>query len=333
MLSKEISENPLISIVLPVYNIRKYLDKCFESLIKQTYQNIEIVFVDDGATDGSGEILDSYVDKDPRVVVYHKINGGLSDARNYGTLKAKGEYITYVDPDDYIDADYVEYLFELVRKFKTKMSICQHRVLYQSGKVKECAVQLADVKMTSEEWLKGFLYNDINDTSAYCKLIHRDLLDGIAFPKGKIFEDLATMYRFIIRAENVAVGYQSKYNYIFHVNSISNSKFNEKYFDYSKITDDVVDEIVKRFPNLLEPSTAKRCRARFSVLNLMINTDSDYDYPEKRMELVRYIKKYRRFILTNSRVSKVEKIAAILISINYLLYRTVWRMHRKNIMG
>ncbi|MDD5922734.1 MAG: glycosyltransferase family 2 protein [Eubacteriales bacterium] len=325
--------NPLISIVLPVYNIQEYLERCFQSVTEQDYESLEILFVDDGSTDRSGEMLDDFSKRDSRISVFHKENGGLSDARNFGTEHASGEFITYVDPDDSIDPDYVSYLYNLIVRFDADLSVCQHRTCYQNGKVKENAVQRAPEAETPEQWLNSFLYNDVNDTSAYCKLIARSLLSDIRFPKGKIFEDLATMYRLIMKADRIAVGFDSKYNYMFHDNSISNSKFNEKYFDYSPITDQVTEKIVEKYPSLLQPALAKRYRARFSVLNLMINSDADRKYTDRRDEMISYLRKHKRTVLSDPRVSKVERAAASLISISYPLYRMGWKWHRKNIMG
>ena len=118
------SEKPLISVVVPVYNVAKYLKKSIESIVNQTYTNLEIILVDDGSKDESGEICEDYSLKDSRIIVIHKPNGGLSDARNAGIKQAKGEYITFVDSDDTIDYDMIEFLYDLILKFHTKMSIC-----------------------------------------------------------------------------------------------------------------------------------------------------------------------------------------------------------------
>ena len=120
-----VMKTPLISVVLPIYNIEAYLDRCMEAVLGQTYRNLEILMVDDGSPDGCPAMCDAYAAKDPRVIALHKENGGLSDARNYGIARARGEYITCIDPDDYVDADYVEYLYGLIDKYGTKMSICQ----------------------------------------------------------------------------------------------------------------------------------------------------------------------------------------------------------------
>ena len=113
-------KTPLISVVLPIYNIESYLDRCMKAVLNQTYSNLEILMVDDGSPDNCPQICDRYAEQDSRVRALHKENGGLSDARNYGIARARGEYITCIDPDDYVDPDYVEYLYRLIDKYETK---------------------------------------------------------------------------------------------------------------------------------------------------------------------------------------------------------------------
>ena len=106
--------NPLISLVIPVYNVEKYLDKCMESVLAQTYDNFEVILVDDGSTDSSGKMCDGYAERDSRVTVYHKQNGGLSDARNFGVEHCNGDLVSFIDSDDYVTEDYLEYLWYLM---------------------------------------------------------------------------------------------------------------------------------------------------------------------------------------------------------------------------
>ena len=107
---------PLISVILPIYNVAQFLPRCIESVCSQTYDNLEIILVDDGSPDDCGDICDKYAEKDNRIVVVHKQNGGLSDARNKGAEIANGEYITFIDSDDYVTDTYVEYLYSLIEK-------------------------------------------------------------------------------------------------------------------------------------------------------------------------------------------------------------------------
>ena len=119
-----------ISVVVPVYNVEQYLEKCVNSIINQTYKNLEIILVDDGATDKSGKLCDELAKLDNRIMVYHKKNGGLSDARNYGVERATGDYIGFVDGDDYIDAEMYEKLYEAIKKENVDVAECNLKIIY-----------------------------------------------------------------------------------------------------------------------------------------------------------------------------------------------------------
>ena len=162
-------EEELISVILPIYNVEKYLEKCLKSVINQTYKNLEIILVDDGSKDNSPQICDEYAVKDKRIVVIHKSNGGLSDARNAGIEIAKGKYITLIDSDDYVEKDYVQFLYQLIKENNAEMSICSHTVLYTNGTriEKETGEHLVlDPKTTLEK----ILYDEGIDLSAWAKM-------------------------------------------------------------------------------------------------------------------------------------------------------------------
>lgn len=321
-------EYPLISVILPIYNVEKYLPVCMESLFLQTYKNIEILMIDDGSKDNCFRLCEKYAEKDPRVKVYHKQNGGLANARNYGAEHAQGEYITYVDPDDYIDPDYVEYLFALIKKYKTKMSVCQHRIRYCNGTVKD-GKRTGDEELSVSECLKKMLYHDVIDMSAWAKLYHRSLFDVIRYPDGKIFEDTATTYRLVMECDAIAIGYETKYNYLFHENSIVNSQFQLNKLDLLEATDNMVKDIVKSYPGLIEATIRRQVYARFSTLNQMLEIDG---YMNIKDELIQFIKKHKRNILYNNEAPKRDKVAVLLILLNYQLYRFCWLCYRRYIM-
>ena len=141
----------LISIVVPIYNVEDYLNECIYSLINQTYKNIEIILVDDGSTDNSGNIADGLSKIDSRINVYHKNNGGLSDARNFGIEHSKGKYICFVDSDDYVKEDYVESMYTNLVQNKTKISCCGFCHLYENDVVKEINFQNIKNKFVGDE--------------------------------------------------------------------------------------------------------------------------------------------------------------------------------------
>lgn len=320
---------PLISIILPIYNIEKYLPLCMESIFNQTYNNLEIIMVDDGSKEDCAKMCDNYAEKDSRVVVYHKKNGGLSDARNFGIKRAKGEYITCIDPDDYIDIDYVEYLYLLLKKYNTKLSICQHRVKYDNGSVKDLGT-LGDEVLDSKTVLERMMYHDVIDTSACAKLYHRDLFKNVEYPKGKLFEDIGTTYALIIQCKNISVGYESKYNYIFHNNSIVNSSFKLNKIDLIEMTDKMAVDVLNVYPELEDAVLRRRVYSRFSTLNQMLTTE---EYPKEKKKIIDFIKLNRLNIMTNKKAPKRDKIALILLSLNYRCYKFCWLKYQKKIMN
>lgn len=323
-------DNPLVSIILPIYNVEYYLDQCMQSLFVQTYRNLEFIMVDDGSKKECAKLCDTYLKKDSRVIVYHKKNGGLSDARNYGIERANGEYITCIDPDDYVDCDYVEYLLKILEKYKSKMSIAQHRVHYDNGSIKDNGGE-GDEALKVEKCLEKMLYHDVIDTSAWGKLYHRSLFENVKYPKGKLFEDIGTTYALMLQCDFVAVGYEAKYNYIFHNNSIVNGKFNLKKLDLLEMTDLMAEDVLSIYPSLGNAVKRRQVYARLSTLNQMLNAGKEYD--NERISVIRYIKKNRMDILKNEKAPKRDKIAIILLSVNYSLYRFCWLSYQRKIMG
>ena len=322
-------EGPLISVILPVYNVQTYLPRCMNSLFKQTYHNLEFVMIDDGSELACAEACDEYLKMDNRVVVYHKENGGLSDARNYGIARARGKYITCVDPDDYVDIDYIEYLYMLIRKYPCKMSICQHRVWYNNGNVKDFG-KPGDECLSNKQCLERMLYHDVIDTSACGKLYRVELFETVQYPKGKLFEDIGTTYALMLQCDDIAVGYESKYNYIFHNNSIVNSLFSIKKMDMLEMTDKMATGVLKCYPELYKAVRRRQVYARLSTLNQMIY---EKGYIKQRNEIIAYVKKYGNEVMRDAKAPKRDKVALRLLSINFQLYRICWIIYRNYIMG
>lgn len=318
-------KKPLISIILPIYNVQNYLPKCMLSLMEQSYSELEIIMVDDGSEKTCADLCDKFKNLDNRIVVYHKKNGGLSDARNYGIERAHGDYVTCVDPDDYVDKDYIEYLYNLICKYQSKMSICQHRVKYDNGTVRDYGNN-GDEKLDTSLCLERMLYHDVIDTSAWAKLYHYTLFNKVRYPKGKLFEDIGTTYALMMQCDNIAVGYESKYNYIFHENSIVNSEFKESKFDLLEMTDKMGRHVVAVYPQLKDAVIRRKVYARLSTLNQMFKTDG---YKDERNTIIKYIKENKKKILKDNKAPKRDKVAIVLLSINYKMYKFCWSFYKK----
>jgi len=227
-------EKALISIIIPVYKVEKYLEKCIQSVINQTYENLQIILVDDGSPDNCGKICDEYAKKDHRIEVIHKSNGGLSDARNKGLEIAKGEYIGFVDSDDYIEADMYEVLYNLLKQYNADVSICNFYTVSQ-GKI---SIKNADNGINEYnriEILKEILLDKNIQSYAWNKLYKKELFDEIKYPIGKKYEDIGTTFYLLEKCNKVVVTGKSEYYYINRQDSIVNNVTESTITDYIEL--------------------------------------------------------------------------------------------------
>ncbi|MFD1848639.1 glycosyltransferase [Oceanobacillus bengalensis] len=218
----------VISVIVPVYNVKKYVAKCIESIINQTYKHLEILLINDGSTDESGMLCDLYGEKDHRIRVIHKENGGLSDARNKGLEHATGEYISFIDSDDFIHEVFYETLMNLIVSNKADIAQCNFLKVYEEDN----AIRSTDVdeKTATYSNIEALdrLYKNIVKVVVWNKLYKRELLSDIQFPKGKIHEDEFTTYRILYKAGRIVTTSKPMYYYLQRTNSITGGKFNEK---------------------------------------------------------------------------------------------------------
>lgn len=322
------SNCPLISVIVPVYEVEKYINKCLDSIVGQTYKNLEILLIDDGTQDRSGDICEEYAKSDLRIKVFHKENGGLSDARNYGLERASGEYLTFVDADDFLDSDYIEYLYSLIEESGCRLSLCSLHVLYtSSGRVWNKG-NGKKVVINGETCIEMMCYHEEIDTAAYAKLCHRSLFEEVRYPKGKIFEDIGTSYLLFDQCEKIICSFIPKYYYVIRDNSIVTSSFNKKKLDFLDMTDQMADYVDSKYPDLLEATLRRRGYARFSTLNQMIEENSA-EHVKIRQEIIRYLRKIGWRILGNSRAPKRDKIAYMVLYCGYPVYKFFWKIYIK----
>lgn len=223
----------MISVVVPIYNVGKYLAKCIESVSAQTYKNLEIILVNDGSTDDCGNICDDYAKKDQRIKVIHKINGGLSDARNAGIEIAKGQYIGFVDSDDYINANMYERLVNIMKTDNSEIAVCNYSLVYEETEKNifekndfDDNYLLIDNKNKLIEYAMKNNYDTF--TVAWNKVYLRELFNDIRYPKGKIHEDVFTTYKLLYKAQKISYTKDAMYYYLQRETSIMGQKFNEK---------------------------------------------------------------------------------------------------------
>ena len=226
------TKEELISVIVPVYKVEKYLKRCVESIVNQTYRNLEIILVDDGSPDRCGEMCEQFAHEDDRIKVIHKENGGLSDARNAGLEIYKGSYVVFVDSDDWLDADMIEILYKTLKKNKADIAECSYRNYFCDCIKEETECNAEIVVGNSEFALESMLDWKYFKPNAWNKLYKRSVIADIRYPKGKLHEDEFTTYKYIYNAERLVYVDVSKYNYDRRrTDSITGEKFREANLD------------------------------------------------------------------------------------------------------
>lgn len=218
----------MISVIVPIYNVENYLENCINSILNQSYTDFELILVDDGSPDNCGKICDDYAKKDSRIKVIHKKNGGLSDARNIGIEAAKGEYISFIDSDDWIHKDFYLTLFNALSSSNSDIAICNF-LKVSNDDIKDKIINInPPVKTLSNLESLNDLYSDnyVNYIVAWNKLYKANLFKDIRFPVGKIHEDEFTTPKVLFESNKIAIITEELYYYRQTPNSIMNRKFN-----------------------------------------------------------------------------------------------------------
>lgn len=212
---------PLISIIVPVYNVEEFLEKCIDSILNQTFKNFELILINDGSTDNSGNICEKYSKKDDRIIVIHKKNGGVSSARNVGLDLAQGEYIGFVDSDDFIEEDMYELLYTLITETKKDIANVGINFIYENIKVESSKYdkKIFNKYEAMENLLKYKFYGDY----IWTNLFKADLIKKFKF-KNVYYEDIDLMYQLIDKSNGIVTIGKQKYNYLQRENSITKSK-------------------------------------------------------------------------------------------------------------
>lgn len=226
---------PLVSVIIPIYNVEKYLRTCIDSVITQTYNNLEIILVNDGSPDKSPEICDEYAKKDNRVKVIHQNNGGLAHARNVGIANSNGEYLTFIDSDDYVSNDYVESLYKGLIESAADISIASFIAFKESESFCVTLERTSFVEVTKKDYFKEYASIKAEKSmpfiTAWNKLYKKELFDGIKYPKGKLYEDAFTTYKLIEKSRKVVYSTTKLYYYRLNPQSILGQSFKEKHLE------------------------------------------------------------------------------------------------------
>ena len=301
------NERDMISIVVPVYNVEQYIGRCIESLIGQTYENIEIILVDDGSEDASGAICDQYSEREHRIITIHKENGGLSDARNAGILCAKGNMITFVDSDDFVHPDYISTLYHNMTEYEADISICRY-VQTRENSAKEDRREGQNI-YSRTEGLERLLYQYIS-TSVCAKMYKTELFHGVLFPYGKLYEDVVTIFLLFKKANRIVLSDRCLYYYYIRGDSIIHAEFTKKKFDYIENTKYILEDVRNEYPAL---EKAALSRVLWADVHVVVQIGRDNRYAEMQSEIWNEVKKYRKAVLADPK-SRWQNKAVLLIS-------------------
>lgn len=316
---------PLVSVIIPVYNVRRYLSKCIESVREQTYKNIEIIIVDDGSTDGSGEICEEYAKQDERVLILHKENGGLSSARNVALDIFHGEYVTFIDSDDYVKKTYVEKMVRLIKENEADISIVNFIRVYDGKTQKK--IKKTSVKIYKNlDAMADMFYQKNVVVSAWAKLYHRNLFTKIRYPVGKLYEDLGTTYKLFFLSNKIAYSSEQLYYYSQRKDSIMQEKFSLR----------KLDRIELGYEILLWSETycldlVPAAETRFFIANMQVLREIPMkkEYKEEIELIKKNVEKYRKSVIYNKEAKKITRLIAFCSKIDIRCLKCFGQVYKK----
>lgn len=280
--------------MIPVYNVEQYLRRCVESVQKQTYRNMEIILVDDGSTDASGELCDAFSQGDSRIHVLHKRNGGLSDARNAGIDVATGKYITFIDSDDWVSLDFVEILYRNLIRYGAEVSGCAFRRVSGDAAQEDERKSERVAVWDSREALRKMLRQEDGFTTSACALLYdMECFQSVRYPYGKLFEDLGTTYKILGSIRKMVRSDLHMYYYYTRPGSIANQSFRPEYMDEYRFALDVVEYVERHYLALRRDAENRLVGVCFHIY-MSMSREQTRQYRQECQTLLSEIRRRRR---------------------------------------
>ena len=326
------NDNDLITIIIPVYNVEKYIEKNIQSVISQTYNKLEIILVDDGSKDNSGKICDEYAKTDNRISVIHKENGGLSDARNKGLEISTGNWIFFLDSDDFLPKFSIETLYNLAINNNADISVGTFYDYYNSDFNIDYEIFDKDLDITvnvykDEQGLETMLYNSKITNAACNKLYKKELFEDITFPKGKLYEDLGTTYKLFYNAKRVTLTNQHTYCYFRdRLDSIMNKTYNSNRMQGLKYAEEILEFTNNKIPAIKKSAIS---RLYMECIFILIEMPKDKEFNEDRKKINYYLRKYRGQIILDKKMPIKQKMLAMSSMFGKKVLMLVWNLKEK----
>lgn len=319
---------PLITVIVPIYKVQPYLKRCVDSIRMQSYQNLDILLIDDGSPDECPQMCDEFAKEDSRIRVIHQSNKGLAESRNIGISNAKGELISFVDSDDFIHRDMIKTLYGNMKKFNADLSCCGHTNIYPNGYIENASIQKRVKIYTTEEALSKFLFTYEIDVVSWNKLYKKELFDGVVFPKGLLYEDHYAVYKLIDRSQMIVYDTSSLYYYCKRVSSIGGAKFSPTIYQLSSALNAEESFIVGKYPHLAQTIALAKLTWLMTIYNKMIQSDlEDKDFVCKLHKMAGSLLKV---ILNSREIHELRRFQLLIFYLNKsLYYRLYIRFIRK----
>lgn len=314
-----------ISVIVPVYNVEKYLRKCLDSILSQTFQDFELILINDGSADASGEICREYAAEDERVRFFDQENGGLGYTRNRGIEQAGGRYILFVDSDDYIAGNMLELLYGHVTQSGADMATCGVYNVFRQACIPQYE-KIEQFECSGEEAFGLILVGEKIPGSSCNKLIRADILEGIRFPEGVPYEDVAFHTELMQKVKHVYVDTTPLYYYVHRENSITTKKFDSAAMNFIYAYEEALRVVQKKYPALLTEARFKLFWAYFALLDRMLREDGYRKIPEYP-KVKTYLKRNVIRILRNPYFHLSRKAGAAVLFLNVRLYRKMIMEH------
>ena len=316
---------PFVSVIVPVYKVEKYIRKCIDSILAQTYQNYELILVDDGSPDDCGKICDEYAEKYSFISVIHQQNQGLSGARNHGVLESRGDYITFIDSDDFVTEDYLDYLVGLVQSFHADISAGSHVYQYENKEIKQPREETERGFLEPADALTRMNYAKGVGLTAWAKLYKRELVEANPYPIGKYYEDLATTYKIVGSSTGVAYGNKQIYYWQQRPDSIMHSRFDERQLAGLEATKNQLQYIEKHYPAAV-PAAKYRCAAKaVELTDILFTSGGDRSVFRK---LKAFMNEHAAEVLKDDHAKASIKIRIHAMRLGYYPAKIAFAIHR-----
>lgn len=307
----------LLSIIVPVFNVEQYLSQCIESILSQHYDHFELLLIDDGSTDSSGDICESYAQQDKRIKVFHKKNEGLAATRNYGIEKARGEYLGFVDSDDWIYEDMFSNMMDVAIKQNASIVCCNFDLQFENNVVERGSTGVEEY--AADEAIVNLFYPQYYQFFAPNKIFLKEIFSDIRFPEGKHFEDIPTIYNAFLKCNSVFFVKKSGYVYRQRQESITNNSFNAKTIELVEAAEYVLNDSVEKYPSKRDELVVGYMRYYISFLDKAI-VGKSHELKKFEDTICRIVKQNVSIIINNKKLSYPRKIQFLVCGLFPRLY-------------